>query len=177
MIYILMKDESDDKQDTSGSIIQQSHNKDDVPDVNEASWRFKEGERPKLMDRAVELYADAYTMTEIAKMIGVERTTLFYWKKKYPEFGQRIDEARRISGDFYLRCLRDSANEGNPKSIALGLHYTNVMDNVQKHELSGEIGLNTIVRFVDSKQDEEEEDVSQDEIRTKLDEIRKRHNC
>lgn len=55
--------------------------------------------------KIIELYKSGKTDREVAKLIGISRATIFYWKKKYIDFSVTLKEAKDIADDIVEACL------------------------------------------------------------------------
>jgi hypothetical protein len=60
-----------------------------------------------------ELYKQGKTDREVAKLVGVSRTSLHYWKLKYPEFLNTVKEAKDVADDYVEACLFSRATGYN----------------------------------------------------------------
>ena len=55
------------------------------------------------------LYAKGKTDLEVCELVGIDKTTLYEWKKRYPEFKESIKEIRAKADELVENALYQSA--------------------------------------------------------------------
>ena len=95
------------------------------------------GGRPSKYDKVDEkllkkLYEAGLTDAQVANVIGVNRDTIFEWKKKHPEFSDTIKRGKGISDDKVEKSLFERATGYSHPDI----HITNYQGTITKTKIT-----------------------------------------
>lgn len=84
---------------------------------------------------------EGFTDIEIAKKIGVSRSTITYWKQKYPEFAEALREGKEDVDFRVENALFDKALAGDTTAMIFWLKNRQPAKYRDKHEIenSGKI--------------------------------------
>ncbi len=78
------------------------------------------------------LYEAGLTDAQVANVIGVNRDTIFEWKKKHPEFSDTIKRGKGISDDKVEKSLFERATGYSHPDI----HITNYQGTITKTKIT-----------------------------------------
>lgn len=62
---------------------------------------------PAICERLPEMFKDGQSVTEVATELGFNRSTLYDWKEKYPEFSNALEYGIQISKAWWERQGRE----------------------------------------------------------------------
>jgi|SRR5215469_1615524 len=84
------------------------------------------GGRPSEYDVAIlpdvtELALSGATDAEIAHSLGIDRTTLYRWKHRYPEFCNALKDSKEVCDSAIVRSLFQKAREGDTTAMIFWL--------------------------------------------------------
>ncbi len=78
-----------------------------------------------LGEKIAALYKEGKTDSQVAKLTGVSRVTIWQWRKKYPEFLNTVKEAKDVADDLVESCLFSRATGYNYMKINKGVSFGN----------------------------------------------------
>ena len=104
---------------------------------------------PEVIGKLEEAFAVDATHVEAAIYAGINPDTLFEYKKKHPEFSERIEKLRGLTGLKAKININKSINEENINDSKWYLERRDKDYKIQtKHELSGEVKLNAADQLI-----------------------------
>lgn len=84
-----------------------------VRGVGAAPSRAEEWTTPEKLEELKTIAGRGVTLTTIAKTLGIDRSTLFDWRKKYPSIDSALKSGADMADDAVEDALHKAALEGN----------------------------------------------------------------
>jgi transposase-like protein len=63
-----------------------------------------------IQERAVQLLLSGFTVAAAARELGIDRTTIYTWRKNHAHFATACQQARKLHSDFLADSLHDLAS-------------------------------------------------------------------
>ncbi|MDP4196890.1 MAG: hypothetical protein Q8940_17695 [Bacteroidota bacterium] len=105
----------------------------------ESKKSFEKGYNKEYCDLVIQLGRVGYNFEEIAYEIGINKSTLYNWKKIYPEFKYAMEMAKLANAHWWWQLARDHVtkkfNFGVFKFVMVNNHnYRDTSDKDEKEE-------------------------------------------
>ena len=96
--------------------------------------------RPEMCERVIELMKDGCSLVEVAADLGVDRDSLYEWRRVYPDFSDTIKRGVALSNSWWERNGRVNLEN---KDFSATLWYMNMKNRFgwkDKTEITGDDG-------------------------------------
>lgn len=90
---------------------------------------------PEIIPSVAEMSLAGHTDNEIADSIGVDRSTLYRWKQKYPELRDSLKDNKDVCDQRIVRTLYQKASEGDTTAMIFWLKNRKSKDWRDKSEV------------------------------------------
>lgn len=76
--------------------------------------RPKKGEEkydPSICEKLPQMFANGEEVIEVCRELGIHRSCFYQWIDRYPEFASAYEEAKEVSGLWWLKQARKAASD------------------------------------------------------------------
>ena len=76
---------------------------------------------PAYCEQAIEHLSEGYSITTLAAKLGIGISTLYDWRKQFPEFAEALKQGEEQCKHWWEDQAREAAKSGNAAVIIFGL--------------------------------------------------------